>query len=118
MAVERLLEDDGEAITRVMIDAALAGDMQAARFILERVAPPPRKGRPITFTLPELTNSGDVRAAALSLLRSVAVGDVTPEEAAAVAPLIEGVRKAMEVDELSGRLDALEQGLEGRGDRP
>ena len=61
------------------MELALEGDTTALRLCLERILSP-RNGRPISFDLPDLTNSGDVRAAALSLLRSVAVGDVTPED--------------------------------------
>ncbi len=108
LAAEELLEGEAETLTRKAVDLALEGDTTALRLCLERILPP-RKGRPISFDMPELTNSGDVRAAALCLLRSVAEGDVTPEEASATAPLIEAVRKAIETDEISTRIDALER---------
>ena len=107
-AAERLLEGEAEALARKAVELALEGDTTALRLCLERILPT-RKGRPISFDLPDLTNSGDVRAAALSLLRSVAEGDVTPEEASATAPLIEAVRKAIETDEIVARLDAIER---------
>ena len=117
LAAEELLDCEAETLTRQCIEAALGGDMVAMRLCLERILPP-RKGRPITFTLLKMTNSGDLRAAALAILGAVSEGDISPEEAAAVVPLIEGVRKAMETDELSRRLEALEKALEGRGGRP
>ena len=117
LAAEELLDGEAEALTRKAVDLALGGDTTALRLCLERILPP-RKGRPIVFTLPNVTNSGDLRAAALAILGAVSEGDISPEEAAAVAPLIEGARKAMETDELSRRLEALEEVLEGRGGRP
>jgi len=117
VAAEALLDGEAEALTRRAVELALEGDTTALRLCLERVLPP-RKGRPINFTLPKMTNTGDLHAAALAILGAVSEGDISPEEAAAVAPLIEGVRKAMETDELSRRLEALEQALEGRGGRP
>ncbi len=117
VAAEALLDGEAEALTRRAVELALEGDTTALRLCLERVLPP-RKGRPINFTLPKMTNTGDLRAAALAILGAVSEGDISPEEAAAVAPLIEGVRKTMETDELSRRLEALEQALEGRGGRP
>ncbi len=117
LAAEALLDGEAEGLTRRAVELALEGDTTALRLCLERVLPP-RKGRPINFTLPKMTNTGDLRAAALAILGAVSEGDISPEEAAAVAPLIEGVRKAMETDELSRRLEALEQALEGRGGRP
>ena len=117
LAAEVLLDGEAENLTRKAVDLALGGDTAALRLCLERILPP-RKGRPIVFTLPKVTNSGDLRAAALAILGAVSEGDISPEEAAAVAPLIEGARKAMETDELSRRLEALEEVLEGRGGRP
>ena len=117
LAAEALLDGEVENLTRQCIEAALDGDMTAMRMCMERVLPP-RKGRAITFDLPEATNSGDVKAAALVLLKAVLLGELSPEEAAAVAPLVEGVRKAVETDDLGRRLDALEKALEGRGGRP
>jgi hypothetical protein len=117
VAAEALLDGEAEALTRRAVELALEGDTTALKMCMDRILPP-RKGRPINFTLPELTNTGDLRATALAILGAVSEGDISPEEAAAVAPLIEGVRKTMETDELSRRLEALEQALEGRGGRP
>ena len=114
VAVETLLAGEVEALTKRCIEAALDGDMVAMRLVLERIAPRPR-GRAIRFDLPEVTNSGDLKAAALALLKAVSLGELSPDEASAVAPLVEGARKAIESDELARRLDALEQALEGRG---
>ncbi len=117
VAAEALLDGEAEALTRRAVELALEGDTTALKMCMDRILPP-RKGRPINFTLPKMTNTGDLRAAALAILGAVSEGDISPEEAAAVAPLIEGVRKTMETDELSRRLEALEQALEGRGGRP
>ena len=116
LAAEELLDGEAETLTRKAVELALAGDTTALRLCLERILPP-RKGRPITFTLPKMTNTGDLRAAALAILGAVSEGSISPEEGATVAPLIEAVRKAMETDELSRRVDALEQVLEAKGGR-
>lgn len=116
LAAEKMLDGEAEALTRKAVELALEGDTTALRLCLERILPP-RKGRPITFTLPQVTNTGDLRAAALAILGAVSEGDISPEEAAAVAPLIRAAREAMETDELSRRLEALEQALEGKGGR-
>ncbi len=114
LAAEALLDGEAEALSRKAVELALDGDVTALRLCLERILPP-RKGRPITFELPQVTNTGDLRAAGLAILKAVSEGDVSPEEAAAVAPLIKAAVAAIETDELSRRLDALEQALEGRG---
>lgn len=116
LAVEKLIDKDALAITRKAITLAKAGDTVALRLCLERIAPP-RKGRPIRFQLPELTNSGDVMAAAMSVLRSVAEGEISPDEGAAVMPIIEATRRAIEADEIVQRLDELEASIAGRSPR-
>lgn len=113
IACEKLLDGDARAITKKAIELAKAGDTVALRLCLDRIAPP-RKGSPISFSLPEMTNSGDVRAAAMSVLQAVSVGQISPEEAGAVVPLIEAVRRAIETDDISRRLEALEQDRELR----
>ncbi len=87
LAAEALLDGEAEGLTRKVIELALDGDLAALKMCMDRILPP-RKGRPITFTLPEMTDTGDLRAVALAILKAVSEGVVTPEEAVAVAPLI------------------------------
>ncbi|TPK42632.1 MULTISPECIES: DUF5681 domain-containing protein [unclassified Mesorhizobium] len=113
LACEKLLDADAKAITTKAIELAKTGDTVALRLCMDRIAPP-RKGSPIRFTLPEMANSGDVRGAALAVLQAVAEGLMSPEEGGAVVPLIEAARRAIETDELGGRLDVLERAMEAR----
>src|SRR4029077_15792763 len=53
MLAEKLMEDDAEDIVRDVVNAAKAGDPTAMRLCIERLAPL-RKGRPITFDLPDI----------------------------------------------------------------
>jgi len=113
LAAEALIDKDARKLTKKAIELALKGDTVALRLCLERLCPP-RKGSPVHFDLPELSNSGDVKAASLALLKSVSDGNLTPDEASSIAPLIEAARRAIETDELGTRLDALERALEAR----
>jgi hypothetical protein len=58
----------------------LAGDMMVMRLCLERISPP-RKDHPFKFTLPEKTSSYDTADMISGMLRIVASGEVTPDEA-------------------------------------
>jgi hypothetical protein len=51
-AVERLLDGEGEELTRKAIELAKEGDLTALRLCLERICPP-RKSRPIAIDLPD-----------------------------------------------------------------
>lgn len=114
LAAEALLDGEAEQLTRKAIELALEGDIQALRICMDRIVPH-RKGRPVTFQLPGISNSGDLSNVAMALLRSVAEGDVTPEEAVPASTIIEAARRAIETTELIERLDALEGKRTGRG---
>lgn len=116
LAVEALLEKDARKLTRKAVELAIAGDTTALRICMERICPP-RKGVPVRFDLPTMTNSGDVRAAALAVLQAVSEGNISPEEGGAVVPIIEIARRSIETDELNTRLEALEAAL-GRRAKP
>ena len=106
-AVEELLDGQAEALTQRAIDAALGGDVTALRLCLERIAPP-RKGRPVVFALPPVESAADTVKALGALLAAVASGELSPEEGASVAALLETNRKAIELADIEARLAALE----------
>jgi hypothetical protein len=85
-----LAEGEAEAAARVVIDKALAGNVMAARFLVERLSPKPR-GRAIMLELPEGESAaGDVVAMFNSALRAMAAGQITPDEAVTVSRFLEG----------------------------
>src|SRR6476469_6230391 len=51
LLAEQILGEDVEAVARAVSNAAQNGDMQAAKIILDRLAPI-RRGRPVQFELP------------------------------------------------------------------
>lgn len=108
LALEALLEADAEAIIQAAIDGAKGGDGVALRLCLERILPP-KKDRPIVFSLPPIKCAGDATKACSALLQAVATGSITPSEASEVAKLIEGFVRVVEVAEIEDRLTALEQ---------
>ena len=113
---EKLMAEDVEGVVRKVIDAAKGGDMTAARLILDRIAPP-RRGSPVSLKFPIIETTGDVTKALSAVVASMASGDLTPEEAAAVSSVIETKRKAIEQLELESRVIALEQAAEAGRDR-
>jgi len=69
VAIEALLDGEGETIARKAIDAAKAGDMVAIRLVLDRICPP-RKTRPIHIELPPIHDAGGVAKAQQEILRA------------------------------------------------
>ena len=105
--VMTLMEGGAKEITEAVVKAAKDGDMTAARFILDRLAPP-AKERPISLALPSTSTAAGIVEAQAAILEAVAVGDLMPGEATALAGIVEARRKAIETAELEARIAALE----------
>ncbi len=93
LALEALLEGEGEALTRKAVEMALAGDTTALRLCMDRIMPA-RKDRHITFDLPKLETASDLVKATAALVEAVARGQITPSEAGELSKLVEGCAKA------------------------
>lgn len=107
-ALDALAEGEMTDIAKAMIEKAKEGDTTAGRLILDR-AWPMRKGRGIAFKLPEVSKVDDLPEAIAAVTRQVADGEISPDEGATVVSLLEAHRKAIETNEFSARLAALEE---------
>jgi hypothetical protein len=107
LAVDALLEGEAEAIGRKCIEMAKNGDATAMRLVMERISPV-RRGRPVRFDMPPVASSADVVTAISWVIQAVASGELTPEEAATVASVLETKRRAIEIVEIERRLAELE----------
>jgi hypothetical protein len=116
LALETLLEGEGEALTRKAVQLALGGDVTALRLCLDRILPP-RKDRHVPFALPPLESAADAVKATAALVAAVAAGDLTPSEAAELSKLVEGYTRAVELRELEARLAALEAAQDAKRQR-
>jgi hypothetical protein len=105
---QRLMDADAEAVVLALIRAAKGGDVAAAKLVLERTAPLPRN-RPVWFDMPAIDTSADLGNAMNAILRAVAGGEISPDEAGHVAGLIETRRRTLETLELEARITSLEQ---------
>ena len=106
---EELMRKSAEAIMRTVCEAAVAGDMAAARMVVDRLVPI-RRGRPVKFDLPK----GDVVEVLTGVVAAVSNGDLSPDEGQSVAAIIEGKRRAIESAEFEERLSAVEKMLSER----
>ncbi|HUW74544.1 MAG TPA: DUF5681 domain-containing protein [Methyloceanibacter sp.] len=88
LAIEKLLDGEGETITRVAIERAKAGDMTAIRICLDRIAPA-RKDRHIQFSLPKMKKASDAVAASAAIVEAASSGDLTPSEAGDLTKIVE-----------------------------
>jgi hypothetical protein len=84
--------------------------MMVMRLCLERISPP-RKDHPFKFTLPEKTSSYDTADMISGMLRIVASGEVTPDEANWFSSTIKTYHKTLETSKFENRIIALEKGM-------
>ena len=105
---EQLLDGEAEAITRKVIELAKQGDLTALRLCLERIVPP-RRERPVNFTLPEINSADHATNAMAAVTEAVASGELTPTEAAELSRVVDCYVKTLEVTEIERRLRFLEE---------
>jgi hypothetical protein len=106
-AVEALLGNEHEALTRRAIEKALEGDTVALRLCLDRLAPP-RKDAPITIDLPAVASAADAVSASAAVLAAVAAGECTPDEGGRLMALLTAHKAIVETGDLERRITALE----------
>ena len=94
-------------VLQAVVQAACAGDMQAARLVLDRCLP---ALKPLEATIEGLAlPTGTLTQQATDILASVSRGEVAPGQAAQLIGAIGAVAKIAEFDELTARIEALEK---------
>ena len=111
LLLDEIADDEAEAIQRRVIDAAKTGDLKAAELLLARIWPP-RRGRTVRLELPPVKTAEGISEATAAVLEAMATGDVTPDEAATIASILEIRRKMIETQELADRISQLERKME------
>jgi hypothetical protein len=102
-------------VVRRVIQAAIDGDMVAARLVFDRILPKNRPRRPLELVIPALKSAADVCDALSKIAGAVFEGHSSTSEAAELASLVENYRKALDSASLEQRIVALEQRLSETG---
>jgi Family of unknown function (DUF5681) len=105
--IEELLDCEGEAISRAVIEKAKAGDPTAMRVCMERLIPK-RCERTIQFALPPLESVADAVKALAAVAAALADGEITPGEAASVVQVIDGYAQTLGLALMDARLSQIE----------
>ena len=108
LATQALLDGEAEALTRKVVELAKDGNPVALRLCLERLLPP-RKDRPINFTLPKIEGAEDLPKALGAILEAVAEGEITPGEGQTLTAMLDAYRKGLETTDLEARITTLEK---------
>jgi hypothetical protein len=112
--IARLRAAIGRAVPDILaalIEKAQAGDVQAAKLLLERTLPPVKPIElPEALPLEGATLTDQGRA----VLHLLAAGEIGPMQAAALLSAIGQLARVAEIDELTRRIEALEGGQTAR----
>lgn len=104
--LRKAIEAKVPAIVKRLTEAALDGDVGAARLLLERVVPPLRAAElPVEVELAgeSLADKG------IAVVEAAASGRLNPSQAAQLLSAMGAVARIVEIDELLGRIEALER---------
>ncbi|HWX50544.1 MAG TPA: DUF5681 domain-containing protein [Roseomonas sp.] len=112
LALDAIGQEAAKEVMAAVVLSAKGGDMRAAEILLRRLWPE-RKGRPVTFDLPGIAAPADVVNGLASVAQAMAAGELTPDEASAVAAVLETQRRAIETTDLEARIAALEASQQG-----
>jgi hypothetical protein len=98
---------NGEAIAKVVIDLALAGDLTAASLVLQRLVPPKR---PVSERTPfALDTTKPLAAQAAAVVQACADGCISVDDAKTVLSCLSSYAALVQADEVQARLAALER---------
>jgi hypothetical protein len=111
LIAETLLQGETEALTRVVIERALAGDMAALRLCLDSVAPVCRH-RTIAFELPPLVTAADAVSALAAIMAGVTAGELTPAEAGELSDRVDRFTSTLEATVFEQRLAELRRDVD------
>ena len=100
---------DLEAVFKALLEAARTGDVLAARELFDRcLGKATTAPQTVKLDLPAIVDPKGCTVALAALLEALGRGDIDPNQAAAVAALIEAQRRALETTSLTERIAAIE----------
>ncbi len=114
VVAQALLAGEETELVRKAIELAKAGDVQMLKFLLDRLLP---KDRLVKVDFPQLDFADEAIDAMAAVSRAVAEGHITPSEGAAISNMISGYSRALEVWDLSMRVEHLEETLKPKDEK-
>ena len=108
LAAEYLIQGESEALSRKLIELALAGNVACLKTAIERLIPV-CKSRPVSLLdMPKVDSVADASDLTVYVIDAIAEGKVSPVEGEIISRVCERHLKALEVRDLESRLSALE----------
>lgn len=114
LAVENLIQGEGEALSRKLIELALDGNVACLKTAIERLVPV-CKSRPIILSnMPKIINISEASTLTGYVLDAVAEGRISPIDGEVLSRSCERHLKALEVRDLEQRLAIIESRMVDR----
>lgn len=105
--LRKLLEGSADEVASKVLEAAAAGDMGAARLVLERCVPTQRPVYPAVIF--DLDPDAPLADQAKQVLVAVSRGELPPDQGRALLDGIASLTRVVELDEIARRLAELEE---------
>jgi hypothetical protein len=102
--LRKAIEKDSDAILKAVINAAIDGDMQACKMLLDRITPT-LKPQALAITLSvkdSLSEQGN------EIIKATMTGQIPPDIGSQLITALANQAKIVEIDELTKRIEALE----------
>lgn len=104
--LRRLLEPHAEQLIAQAVAMALSGDATALKMCLDRICPVLKPtSEPVTLTMP----TGTLSDQAAAVFSAVVAGEITTEEAAALAGILANTARTQESDKKLHQFDELKK---------
>jgi hypothetical protein len=114
LVAQALLAGEETELVRKAIELAKAGDVQMLKFLLDRLLP---KERLLKIDIPRLDFADEAIEAMAAVSGAIAEGRITPSEGASLSNVISGYSRAIEVWDLSRRIEAIEASLNPKDEK-
>ncbi|MFN3242928.1 MAG: DUF5681 domain-containing protein [Planctomycetota bacterium] len=115
-AEEAVTPEHIQAMIRKALHMALKGDVQAMRFVSDRVigrpTDTPSEPEPVRFDMPRLRTIQDCHSATEVVINAICAGSVERESAQLLVDAIQARLRAIEATEIEERLARVEQAAE------
>ena len=113
LLVEELLDEKSESLLQKALSLAQQGNIPMLRLLLDRVLPR-QKDAPVSIEPLPISTPEELLQAQESVMRELALGQLSLHQAKQIFSLIEARRRVLETQELEQRLRALEERMLGR----
>lgn len=110
--LDAVKEADLKAVFKKLVEQAKEGDIPSIRELFNRAigkATEPKEEAGIFLDLPPIQNIGDTVTAASKVLKAMASGNITADEAMKLSSVIELTRRTLETSKMEQRMRRLEE---------